>query len=512
MIVSFYLIGGRLVEFDHNAQRYVSGLAESWQRGEDGRTLEIVLREGIKFSDGQPITAQDLQFTLRAIYDERTASPIFRDAMMIGGRQIEVIIKDARHLKWVFPELVVTPENYLSNLAILPRHLLEAKLDRGALREAYGLSVNPAQIVTAGAFAADSAVPGERITLKRNPHYWKKDQAGASLPYLDQLVVEVISDANNAMTQLRGGSLDLLDRLRTTDYAALRASTQTARAYDLGPGLNTDHLWFNLNGKGTLPIKQAWFANVRFRRAISYAIDRETLAAATLQGLATPLVGFVSPGNRAWLAPDLPRTPYDLNKAQSLLREVGVVTRGQTAQPELYDAGGNRVEFTLIVPAESQARIQMATVIQEDLARLGIKLNVAPIEFGEFNRRISQSFDYDAALLGASVSEPDPSAYANFLRSSSPTHQWHPKQTRPATEWEARIDELLAAQARETDAERRRAAFFEIQRILAEQLPIIPIVARHTTAAANQRVGNYNPSALLPYALWNAEDLFVRKP
>src|SRR5262249_11102943 len=152
----------------------------------------------------------------------------------------------------------------------------------------------------------------------------------------------------------------------------------------------------------------------------------------------------------------------------------------------------------------------MATVVQEDLSKLGIKMHVAPLEFGELSRRISQSFEYDAALLGISASEPDPSTYVNFLRSSSPSNQWHPNQSRPSTGWETRIDELLVAQARETNLERRRALFREIQTILAEQLPVIPIVARHLAVGANQRIGNHRPSALMPYSLWNAEELFVR--
>jgi peptide/nickel transport system substrate-binding protein len=305
LIVAFYLMGGRLVEFDHDTQRYVPNLAESWRREDDGRSVELILRDGAKFSDGHPITAEDVSFTLRAIYDERTASPIFRDAMMIGGRQIETAVIDSRRLRLTFPDVVASPENYLSNLAVLPRHALEADFNRAALRDAYGLTADPSLVVTAGAFAAESATPGERVTLKRNPHYWKKDGAGNPLPYLDQLVIEVASDANNAITRLRQGSLDIFDRVRATDYAALRSQTEMARAYDLGPGLNTDHLWFNLNEAGTTgkpalsPAKRAWFNDVRFRQAVSHAIDRETIASITLQGLATPLYGFVSPGNRA---------------------------------------------------------------------------------------------------------------------------------------------------------------------------------------------------------------------
>ena len=523
LTVAFYLMGGRLIEFNHKNQQYIPGLAESFRRLDDKRTVELTLRDGIKFSDGHPITAEDVIFTLRAIYDERTASPIFRDAMMIGNRQIEANIPDGtdgqsgRRLRFVFPDVIAAPENYLSNLAVLPRHILEADFNRGALRGAYGLTADPSRVVTAGAFTAESATPGERVTLKRNPHYWKKDSAGAQLPYLDQLVIEVVKDANNAFMRLRQGSLDIYDKLRPPDYVELRSQPGVTQARDLGPALQTDYLWFNLNvgelnGRPVVnPVKRAWFNDTRFRQAVSSAIDRQTIASITLQGLATPLYGIVSPGNRQWVAADLPPIAYDMERSRALLREAGFTTRGPQDRPELYDAKGNRVEFTLITLSSSQPRKDMAIVIQEDLSRLGIRMQVAPIDFGDFQKRTSESYDYDAALLGSIISEPDPSSYSNLLSSRSPTNPWRPKQSKPATTWEARIDDLLAEQARESNTERRRAAFNEIQRILAEQSPVIPIVARHAPVAANQRVGNYSPSIMAPFSLWNAEELFVRQ-
>lgn len=513
--VAFYLMGGRLVEFDHDRGKYVPSIAEEWKLAEGGRMVTVTLRDGVKFSDGQPLTSDDVTFTLRALYDPRTAAPVFRDAMLVGGRQIEATAIDARHLQLVFPEAVASPENYLSNLAVLPRHALESDFNQGAMRDAYQLNSDPQRVVTAGAFTPASVTPGERVVLRRNPYYWKKDSAGTPLPYLDEIAIEIVSDANNAITRIKQGSLDICDRIRPTDYAALRGQPEkaesAARAIDAGPGLATDHLWFNLSASAN-PVKFAWFNDARFRRAVSQAIDRGTLASITLQGLATPLYGFVSPGNRAWAATDLARTPYDLEKARALLREAGFTTRGRANAPELpelVDAKGNRVELTLIVPMESQPRMQMATVVQEDLAKLGIKLQVAPIEFGELTRRTTQSFEFDAALLGTSISEPDPSSYTNLLRSSSPTNSWHPKQANPSTAWEARIDELMAAQARESNVERRRALFRDVQQILSEQLPVIPIVSRHIASAANSRVGNHRPSVLLPYSLWNAEELFL---
>jgi peptide/nickel transport system substrate-binding protein len=526
LIVAFYLMGGRLIEFDHKNQQYVPGLAESWRRLDDGKTVELTLRDGIKFSDGHPITAEDVVFTLRAIYDERTASPVFRDAMMIANRQIEASIPkgtdgtpnmNGRRLSMVFPDIVAAPESYLSNLAVLPRHILEGDFNRGAIREAYSLTADPSRVVTAGAFAAESVTPRERFTLKRNPHYWRKDEAGAPLPYLDRLVIEVVTDANNSFARLRQGSLDIYDRLRPADFVELRSQPGVTQISDLGPGLPADHLWFNLNegqSKGrpvVTPIKRAWFNDARFRQAVSHAIDRQTIASITLQGLATPLYGFVSPGNKAWAA-DLPPIAHGPEKSRALLREAGFTTRGPQDRPELYDVNGNRVEFTLIVPSTSQPLKDMAIMIQGDLAQLGVKMQVAPLDSSDLLRRISESYDYDACLLVTSVTEPDPSSYTNFLSSSSPTCRWRPKQLRPATEWEARIDALLATQASETDINRRRAAFHEVQRILAEKLPVIPIVARHVTMAANQRVGNHRPSTITPYSLWNAEWLFVRQP
>jgi peptide/nickel transport system substrate-binding protein len=517
LTVAFFLLGARLVEFDQDQQHHVPGLAESWKWADDKRTLEVTLRDGLKFSDGHPLTADDVLFTIRALYDERTASPLFRDAMMVNGHPIEATVADARHLRLLFPETVAAPEGYLYNIAILPRHALEEAFNNGTLKDSWGITSDPRTIITAGPFIVESVTPGERVELKRNPNYWKKDTAGNALPYLDSLVLVVIDDSNNAMTRLQQNTLDIVDRIRPTDYASLRSSQGNARAYDLGPGLNTDYVWFNQNDgmqndKPIVdPVKRAWFGDARFRRAISHAIDRNSIISTNQQGLATPLYGFVSPGNRAWAASDIPRTEYDLEKARSLLQEAGFTLRGSADAPELVDAKGNRVEFTLIVPAENQPRKEMAAVIQQDLAKLGINMQVAPIEFQALTARWSQSYDYDAVLLGLSVTDPDPSSYTGLLQSNSGTHQWYPKEAKPATPWEARVDELTTAQAHETDAERRKAIFRDIQNIIAEQMPIVPIVARHITTAANTRVGNYRPGTLLPYSLWNAEELFVKQ-
>ena len=177
---------------------------------------------------------------------------------------------------------------------------------------------------------------------------------------------------------------------------------------------------------------------------------------------------------------------------------------------ELNDKDGNRVEFTLLVPTENEPRKLIAAVIQEDLAKLGIAMQVVPLDFQGINERWNSTFDYDAILSGVSLTAIDPSSFVGFLPSSGSSHQWRPKQTQPATEWEKRIDELFVQQASETDPAVRKQKFNEIQSILAEEMPVIPIVSRHIVSAVNERVGNLSPSGILPYSLWNAERLFVK--
>lgn len=515
---AFFMLTSRLVDIDHKTQAYVPGLAESWKREDDGVTVDVKLRDGAKFSDGSEITADDVAFTIAAIYDEKTNSPAWKSAMTIGeDKQIAVKVIDKLNLKLIFPQKVAAVENYLINVGVLPAEVLKPALDAGTLAEAWKLTADPKSIVSSGPFVVESAAVGERLIFARNPNYWKKGESGVQLPYLDKIVFEVVSDPNAALAKLEQGELDIADRIRPSDFASLGKPGSPIKAIDIGPGMSTDHIFFNLNktdasGKDlTSTPKYAWFSDVRFRRAISKAIDKKTIAETTLRGLATPMGSFVSPGNKAWLNKDLSADTYDLAGAAQLLAEAGFVKKGNEQAPELFDAKGNRVEFTLLVGVENQPRNLEAAVIQEDLAKLGIKMQIAPIESKDLTARWSTSFDYDAIFHGLSTSDMEPSSMAAFIESSGAMHQWAPMQKQPATEWEARLDKLFDEQAAETDPAKRKVTFDEIQKIVAEEMPVIPIVTRHVASAANIRVGNIEPSPMLPYSLWNVDELFVTK-
>jgi peptide/nickel transport system substrate-binding protein len=516
ILTAFFLLNSRLVEFDHSTQTYVPGLAEAWTTSPDQRSVDIRLRDGLKFSDGQPLTSGDVAFTLEATYDERNKAEAFRDALLINGKPISVKVINDRNLQFLLPETIAAPENYLYNIAVLPRNALEADQKAGRLSEAWKITAPPASVVSTGPFVVESAASAEQIVLKRNPYYWKRDAQGTQLPYLDELTLKVVPDANQARVGLDQATIDVVDRIRPTDYASLLNAGGAVRAFDLGPSLGVDYIWFNLNpakpdGTPLNQVKLAWFSDSRFRRAVSMAVDRDSIAKSTLQGLATPLYGIVSPANRVWANADVPKIAYNLSQAGSLLEEAGFTRRGTADAPELVDAHGNRVEFSLLVPAESEPRKLMAAVIQEDLARLGIKMQVVPIEFAAVTNAWTKSYEYDAILLGLSVTDVEPSTYANLLLSNGDVHQWRPNQKSPSTEWEAKVDQLFAEQVSESDPGKRKSEFYEIQRIVADESPVIPIVTRHVVSAANSRVENFSPSPMFPYSMWNAEELFIKQ-
>lgn len=516
LIASFSLLTGRLVDFDHQAQKFVPGLAESWTSA-DGKTVDVKLRSGLKFSDGQPLTTDDVIFTLTAMTDEKVKSPAFHDAMMVDGKPIETKKISETEMQFIFPQPVASVENYFVNLGVLPRHVLEADLRSGKLGEAWKLDSPPAAIITSGPFTVSAATTGERVEYVRNAHYYKKDAAGTQLPYLDALAIEIVPDANNTFARLGQGAIDIADRIRPTDFTEFTKAQTDIRAFDAGPGLGVDHIILNQNPSGPdgTPLKNAkirsWFADKRFRQALAIAIDRESIANVTLQGLATPANSFVSPGNRIWLNSNLPKIDYNVKAAEQMLEQAGFKKGGTADAPVLTDAENNPVEFTLLVPAENEPRKLMAAVVQQDLAKLGIKMQVVPLDNAGIQERLLKTYDYDAILFGLSQTDVEPSSNASFLLSSGSTHQWRPKQKTPATEWEARIDQLFADQGAERDPQKRLALFSEIQSIMRDEMPVVPIVSRHVATAVAKKVGNYSPSGILPYSLWNVEDLFIRQ-
>jgi peptide/nickel transport system substrate-binding protein len=150
----------------------------------------------------------------------------------------------------------------------------------------------------------------------------------------------------------------------------------------------------------------------------------------------------------------------------------------------------------------------MAALIQQDLLKIGIKLNIVPLDFKSLIERITRTYQYEACLLGLNQ-DMDANAQIHVWLSSGPSHQWNPSQKTPATPWEAEIDRLMREQASTTDLQRRKAAFDRVQEIVVEQQPFIYLLTKDVLSAVSPRVINANPVALHPRTFWNIDELRI---
>jgi peptide/nickel transport system substrate-binding protein len=501
-----------LVHIDRQTQRTMPALARSWAVSPDGRRYTLDLRRGLRFSDGHPLDADDVVFSFQCYLDERNGSPE-RDFLVVGGKPVVVRKLGAYRVSLEMEEPYAAAERLFDSIAILPRHLLEQAQQAGTLVQSWTLSTPPAQIAGLGPFRLKSYVPGDRLVLERNPHYWKVDSAGHPLPYLDEVVFLLVPSEDAQVIRFKAGETDLISRLGAENFAVLAREDagRRLRLEDLGPGLEYSFLLFNLNdlegGKlDAIARKQAWFRQVAWRQAVSAALDREGLVQLVYQGRATPLASHVTPGNKLWVNRALPLPTRSLARARDLLTRAGFSWKEGT----LRDGTGAPVEFTIVTNAANAARVQMATIIQDDLRQLGMGVQVVPLENRALLDRVLQSHDYEAALMALGSGDVDPTAEMNVWLSRGPTHLWHLGQSQPATPWEKEIDELMGRQLAARDPQERKRQYDRVQALVAENLPLIPLVSPDVLVGTRRALGNFRPAILDHSVLWNADELFWR--
>ena len=479
-----YLTGGVLVRLNRQTQALEPGLAVSWKVSEDGRKITFRLRSGLHFSDGTPFTSEDVAYTMNALMDPQLHSPT-GDSFRSGEGQVVVQTPSADVIVITFPAPVAGLERLFDQVAILSAH--SPKKEMAVL----------------GPFYVADYAPGSYVLLRRNTNYWKKDKEGKSLPYLDSIRLDIQRNHDIEILRFRRGEIHLINSLDADLFDRLQKESPAA-AHDAGPSLDSEFVWFNQVPTAAFPeYKKIWFRSTEFRKAVSLAINRADLARIVYAGHAQPAYGPISPANHFWFNSTLPIPKYDSAAALRLLTQAGFRLEGET----LRDSSGNRVEFTLVTSTGNKPREQMVTMIQQDLSQIGIKVNMVTLDFPSLIERITRTFDYEACLLGFTNTDLDPNSQMNVWLSSAENHQWNPKQSKPATAWEAEIDRLMQSQASSTSDKKRKADWDRLQQIVSEQQPFIYLVNKDAMSAISPAVVGSSPSVLDPHAFWNAEIL-----
>jgi peptide/nickel transport system substrate-binding protein len=503
------LTQGRLVQVNRSTFELEPALAEKWEVSEDGLTYTVHLRPNVTWSDGTPFTSADVLFTFEALFDPKSQA-ILASAVAVGDKPITASAPDPATVVLKYPAPFGPGLRVLDNLWIVPKHKLEPALRAGTFGSAWDTKTPPAEVVGTGPFILREYQPGQRVVFDRNPRYWRTDASGARLPYLDSLVLEIVPDQNAEILRLTSGNIDFTQsELRAEDYLPLKRAADQGRVklLDLGVGPDADAFWFCLQPaawKGNP--KFAFVSRREFRQAISHAINREAFAETVFLGAAVPIWGPITPGNKLWFWPDVPRYPYDPSRAGELLRGLGLEDRNGNRIVE--DAKGTEARFTLVTMRGNTALERGATALRDELAKVGIAIDVAPIELGTLIERLTMS-NYEAIYIRPTMTDLDPAVNKDMWLSSGSAHFWHLGQKTPATDWERRIDELMQAQASTADPVKRRELFNEVQRLFAENVPVIYTVAPRLYYAHSTRMIGATPSVVRPPVLWKAETLGV---
>jgi peptide/nickel transport system substrate-binding protein len=479
-----YLTGGVLVRVNRHTQDLEPELAESWNVSKDGKQITFNLRHGITFSDATPFSSEDVAFTMQRLMDPALHSST-GDAFRSGSGAIGTKIITPDQVSITFPASIAGLERLFDQVAIMSAH--SPKKEMAVL----------------GPFMVAEYKAGSSVLLRRNPNYWKKDSQGRRLPYLDSIRLDVQSNRDVEMLRFKRGELDLINTI-DSDYFDRLAASSPHLAHDAGPTLDSDFMWFNQVASAPIPeYKRAWFRDTNFRRAISQAINRDDLSRVVFNGHAQPAVGPVSPANKFWFNNRLKPEPYRPDAARQRLQAGGFHLQNGA----LFDNDGHPVEFSIVTNAGNKSRERMAVMVQEDLGKIGIKVNVVTLDFPSLIERISQKFNYEAAILGFRNVDLDPNSQMNIWLSAAEDHAWNPQQKSPDTPWEAEIDRLMHAQASTADPKKRKESFDRVQEIVAEQAPIIYLVNQNALSAVSSIVEGASPGILHPQTFWNAERL-----
>jgi len=503
-------------------QEKQAGLCEKYERSKDGMTYTFTLREGLRWSDGAPLTTEDVEFTWRVVTDPKipnSVKDLFKQGTGPDGKPLFPTFErvDARVFRYRLARKDVLFDSAVNSIYFVPKHLWERTYEAGQFNNAMGLGTPPEKIVVSGPFRLKTFASEERIVLERNPHFWKVDREGNRLPYLDRVITLVVPDFNAEFLKFTEGETDV-HAVRPEQFDALKR--REARAdyvvKDLGPAFATYWFMFNLDdgldkeGQPYVdPMKAKWFNTKSFRKAVSHAIDRDGIVRTVLNGRGVPLWTFYSPANKLWAHDGVKKYPYDLERARGLLKAAGF----QHTDGKLHDPDGNPVEFSMVTNSENATRVAMLNVIKDDLGKLGINAHIRPVPFNDLVLALRTNRKFDAMLLGwGSGVPPDPAQSRNIMLSSGQSHAWHPAQKTPATPWEKRIDELVHLTNSFYDHAERKKHHDELLEIFSEELPQITLVTLTDFAAARKNVGNFMPNALSRKCHWNLDYLFLKQP
>jgi peptide/nickel transport system substrate-binding protein len=491
-------------------------LAESWQISRN--TITFKLRPNLKWSDGQALTTKDVDFSFNQVYLNPKIPNNYQDIFKIGKNQKFPKVKkiDDRQISFTTSEPFAPGLRTFGEASILPAHQLLPFVKRSQFLTAWNTQTKPEQLVSNGMYQLTEYVPGQKLVFDRNPYYWRKDAQGKQLPRIDRVIWQVKQNTDELHVLFQSGGSDIYS-LNTASFAELKkteaAGDFTIKNFGSTPG--TSFLSFNLNqgirnGKPLVdPVKSRWFNNLKFRQAVAHAIDRPQMINTVYNGLGALQNSPISVGSPYHLATGLKSYDYDLAKSKQLLQSAGFKYQGN----DLYDSQNNPVSFNLITNSGNKTRAAMGAQIQQDLGKIGIKVNFQTVPFSLLVDKLDRSLDWEAHIIGF-TGAIEPNDGFNFWSVDGRSHVFNQKPEpseqrligRKVAPWEQQIHDLYVRGAQELNLAKRREIYAQTQRLTQENLPVIHLVNPVSLVAVRNKVQGFQPTQ---FGRWNLDEISI---
>jgi len=501
----------------------VPELAKSWDVSEDNLVITFHLREGLKWSDGEPFTADDVVFSFNDLYYNEDVETDTRDILLLPDDTYPVVEKVDDYTVKVTLSMTFRPILNSIGAPILPKHALAQYVHKlnpdvpvGTFNSCWGLDTDPAELVGMGPFMVESYAPDQHVTMVRNPYYYHYDPNGVQLPYFDKYVVLTVASQDVSLLKFRNGELDALG-IRATDVPILkREEAQKDFTVLVDPDVAVyGTSWIGINqdiglAEGTNDNERALFRMRDFRAAMSHLVDKQAMIDTLYNGLAVPQwspVSYLSPfyaGRDSYGGPvtetDAVVFEYSLMKAGELLDGIGIIDRDGDGWRDYED--GTRVEIELNTNAGNTVREGVCLIVADRASKIGLKLNFIPVDFNTLVNKLFASTG-EMIVLGL-TGGPEPNSGANVYSSSGGLHFWHYSAADEPTELEKQIDGLLDAAVATLDNDEAFEIYKEYQITLAnDDLGLVYTVNPAFTYAYYNKVGNaqiarpnYTPSGI----------------
>ena len=466
-------IFNKLLKYDKNLD-LEGELAQSWEVSADQKTITFKLKPNLKWADGKPLTSQDVFFTWKLVTDEKTRSPYASDYQLVKS----AVAPDASTFSVTYDQAYAPALDSWAGLQVLPKHLLENQDIHTT-----SFARNP---VGSHYYKLDSWTHGENIKLSRNP----TSVLGAAK--IDKLVTRIIPDNSAQFLELMADNIDLmgLDPIKYSRIIPARPELQKKLALYKELGNSYTYMGFNLKHKP--------FDDIRVRKAINYAIDKQEIIDGVYLGLGINIASPYKPGTR-WSNPDLKPYPYDPSKAKALLKEAGFADSDGDG---ILERDGKPFAFEIITN-QNKEREKSAVLIQRRLKEIGIDVQIRAIEWASFISRFIKTGDFDVVVLGWSLSL-DPDQFSI----------WHSSQNQPGQfnfigYNNPQIDKLLEQGRLELDPDKRMKIYHEFAKVLLEDSPIVYLSAGYGLTAIHKRVKGIDSPAPPAGIGYNSHEWYI---